>query len=116
MIIDGTSNTLLIGEKQAPERGWGYYQRPNGEYVDDNCIYNGDNMPTVGRYAGPRFGLARSPDERVNTNFGGPHPGICQFVFADGGVHPIGVEIDEKMLGYLANKEDEKVINEDSVF
>jgi hypothetical protein len=115
MIIDGTSNTLLIGEKQAPERGWGYYDKGN-EYFDDNSIYNADNMPTVGRFAGPRFGIARSPDERVNHNFGGPHPGVCQFVFSDGGVHPIGVEIDEKALGYLANKEDEKVINEDSVY
>jgi prepilin-type processing-associated H-X9-DG protein len=54
--------------------------------------------------------LARNPDEPVGINFGGPHPGVCQFVFADGSVHPLAVQIDEVTLGYLANRGDGQVV------
>jgi prepilin-type N-terminal cleavage/methylation domain-containing protein len=108
-VIDGSSKTLLIGEKHAPERGYGYYA--NIEYFHDNSVYNGDNMQTVGRYAGPGFGIARSPDEPVIANFGSSHPGVCQFVFVDGSAHTIDAAIDEIVLGYLASRNDEQVIS-----
>ena len=116
-IPDGTSKTLLIGEKQVPMRGWGYYQIPStGEFAHDNCAYNPDNFETVARYAGPNYGLARSPEEAVALNFGGPHSGICQFVFADGSVHALSVEIDEEVLGYLASRNDGKMLKDTDIY
>jgi hypothetical protein len=103
-IEDGASKTLMFGEKHVPERGFGLYSQ--GETYSDNSVLNGDNFPTVARLAGPGFGLARSKDERVNIQFGGPHPGICQFVFADGSVQAINVSVDEVVLGYFANRRD----------
>jgi prepilin-type N-terminal cleavage/methylation domain-containing protein len=103
-IEDGASKTLMFGEKHVPERGFGYYSQ--GETYSDNSVLNGDNFPTVARLAGPGFGLARSKEEKVDIQFGGPHPGICQFVMADGSVQPINVSIDEVVLGFFANRRD----------
>jgi prepilin-type N-terminal cleavage/methylation domain-containing protein len=102
---DGLSNTLLLGEKQAPERGFGYYSN-NGEFFHDNSVYNPDNMQTVGRFAGPGFGPARSPEDAVAANFGGPHVSVCLFAYADGSVHSLPLSYDEVALGYLANRID----------
>jgi prepilin-type processing-associated H-X9-DG protein len=55
--------------------------------------------------------LARSTDEKVNVNFGGSHPGVCQFVFADGSVRAISTSTDEVSLGYMANRHDGQTIN-----
>lgn len=104
-ITDGLSNTFLIGEKQSPERGFGYYSF-QGEFFHDNSVLNPDNLQTVGRFAGPGFGPSRSADEAVRGNFGAAHPDVCQFVFADGSVHPIAATIDEVTLGHLANRND----------
>jgi prepilin-type N-terminal cleavage/methylation domain-containing protein/prepilin-type processing-associated H-X9-DG protein len=104
-ILDGTSKTLMFGEKQIPERGFGLFRGPK-EFYDDNSVYNGDNPPTTGRYAGPGFGLARSAEERHNINFGSAHPGVCQFVFVDGSVHTVSTSVDEISLGYCANRKD----------
>jgi prepilin-type N-terminal cleavage/methylation domain-containing protein/prepilin-type processing-associated H-X9-DG protein len=111
-LTDGSSKTFLIGEKHVPERGYGYYYNASTkEEFDDNSIYNGDNFPTIGRWAGPGHGLARSTDEKVNVNFGGSHPGVCQFVFADGSVRAISTSTDEVSLGYMANRHDGQTIN-----
>lgn len=110
-IADGTSKTLLVGEKQVPARGYGYYQMYTGELVFDSSIYNSDDHRVTGRFAGPGFGLARQPDETVNRNFGGPHRGVCQFVMADGSVQAISVAVDEVLLGYLANRRDGRFVN-----
>jgi prepilin-type processing-associated H-X9-DG protein len=111
-VTDGTSKTFLVGEKQAPSYGYGYYQLPSSELVYDTSIYNADEPRVVGRFAGSGYGLARHPDEQVNINFGGPHTGVCQFVFADGSARAIAVEIDEVILGYLAHRKDGKTISD----
>jgi prepilin-type processing-associated H-X9-DG protein len=107
-VTDGASKTLLIGEKHVPPRGFGYYRLPSGEFTFDSSIYNGDDYHITGRFAGVGFGLARSIDEPVNVNFGGAHPGVCQFAFVDGSVHALAVAMDEVTLGYLANRRDGK--------
>ena len=107
-ITDGTSKTFLIGEKQTPERGFGYYYK-SFEYYSDNSVYNPDNRETVGRWAGPGFGIARDREEKVNENFGSAHPSICQFAFADGSVRSIDSSTDERILGYMANRQDGSV-------
>ncbi len=115
-ILDGTTKTMLVGEKQVPTRGFGYYITPAGEPTIDSSIYNGDSLSIPGRFAGQAYGLARHPEEAVQTNFGGPHPGICQFVFADGSVHAIAIEIDGVILGYLAHRKDGKVISGSAIY
>jgi hypothetical protein len=116
---DGTSKTLLVGEKHVPIWGMGYLADApgySGQWVYDNSIYNGDSVMSLGRFAGPTALLAVSIDTPPANNFGGPHAGICQFVFADGSVRSLSIEIDGVVLGFLANRADGSLITENQVY
>jgi len=39
-----------------------------------------------------------------NSSFGGPHPGVCMFLFTDGSVAPISVGIDTYVYTYLITR------------
>jgi prepilin-type N-terminal cleavage/methylation domain-containing protein len=107
-IPDGSTNTLLFGEK---------HLRPNilanfggGE---DRSVYNGGRGNAFRRWAGRGAdGVLRplaQPGETGNNaqqRFGGPHPGICQFVLCDGSVRALKVSIDIDTLTRLASRND----------
>jgi hypothetical protein len=94
----GLSTTLLLGEKHVPDGGAGRAE------FGDGSLYNGQNAAGCARIAGPGFGLAPSPAAPFNTNFGSAHPGICQFLMADGGVRPFAVDMTDTVLGQLARR------------
>jgi prepilin-type processing-associated H-X9-DG protein len=95
---DGLSNTLLVGEKFVP-RG------AELTYPYDCNLYDGHNPICSTRAAGPGFPIAQGPADPLIV-FGGPHPGICQFAFADGSVRPVRSSIDEFTLGLLSARND----------
>jgi prepilin-type N-terminal cleavage/methylation domain-containing protein/prepilin-type processing-associated H-X9-DG protein len=126
-ITDGTSNTFLIGEKHVrPDRlGKGsedkaYYsgvdyqtaQRSAGcdKRTSDGlrCATSGVTIRTLARYPHWGAGQGESPWQTI---FGSAHPGVCQFVFCDGSVHAISVDIDPLNLSRLANRNDGQVID-----
>jgi prepilin-type N-terminal cleavage/methylation domain-containing protein len=103
-IKDGLSRTLFVGEKHVPldlfARGpW------------DGAAYNGDYGSAM-RKAGAGAALAQDPYERTRDNFGSVHPGVCQFVFGDGSVHPLRTTIDPVILGQLANIADGQPVHD----
>jgi prepilin-type N-terminal cleavage/methylation domain-containing protein len=109
-ITDGTSNTLLIGEKHVRPGHFG--QDADG----DSAYYSGHNYRSAQRVAGPAFPLVSDPNEafpRYDHRFGGPHPGLCVFVFVDGSVHSVPTRIDPAVLGRLANRADGQVVSFD---
>jgi len=115
-VTDGTSNTLMFGEKhirRASLRGRN----------EDRSIFGGQNNSTR-RVAGIQLNntanvrpLAR-PDETLtgappagstvpgfaNQRFGGPHPSICMFVFCDGSVKSLQINININTLTALATR------------
>jgi prepilin-type N-terminal cleavage/methylation domain-containing protein/prepilin-type processing-associated H-X9-DG protein len=109
-ITDGTSHTFLLGEKHV---------RPDhlGESGDgDKAYYSGYSYNTAQRAAGPNYLLAADVhDGGTNhaSRFGGPHPSVCLFAFADGHVTAINVAIDGVNLGRLANRADGQTITVD---
>jgi len=114
-VPDGLSKTLLIGEKfvhpdHQGETSWG-----------DGTFWSGDVTAPTTRVAGPSYPLAlydTDPTVRphyLHMAFGGPHPGICQFVFCDGSVRALQTSIDAVVLGYLACREDGNVIPGDAL-
>jgi prepilin-type processing-associated H-X9-DG protein len=108
-IIDGTSNTLFIGEKHIRI---GQLTIGNGN-DNDNCIFNGDQHRTSGRVAGPGLLLAASPTESGNNGqrFGSWHTGSCNFLMGDGSVRSLAVTIDGTNLGALATRAGGEVYN-----
>ncbi len=101
-IRDGTSNTIMVGEKHVPQdrfaQGWW-----------DNSLYNGDVGISCLRAGGPTYPMARSPQD-PNWRFGSYHPGLCQFVFCDGSVHSLRSDLDPYTFGLLCDKCDGQVI------
>lgn len=95
---DGTSHTILIGEKHVP-KGW------FGSFPYDCNVYSGHIGMCHSRSAGPTFPLATDPDD-LRVVFGSAHPGVVQFAFADGGVRQVRKSVSEFTLGQLAHRAD----------
>jgi prepilin-type N-terminal cleavage/methylation domain-containing protein len=102
-ITDGTSHTLMIGEKHIQ-------QGMINNYIQDGLIYSGSEQQTYHRRAGPSNPLAISPQVAAATQFGSWHTGICLFVFADGSVRGVKNSTPGTTLGLLANRADGQVI------
>lgn len=112
-IRDGLSNTLLVGEKHVRPDAFGKFD------AGDNAFYSGFEFRSAQRVAGPGFPLVRHPfqfelgEGNSAFLFGGPHPGVCQFVLCDGSVRALSVTIDTNNLGRLADRADGQTITAD---
>ncbi|MDR2438520.1 MAG: DUF1559 domain-containing protein [Planctomycetaceae bacterium] len=138
-VIDGTSNTVIFGEKHIHQNNFRKWRgqsdagnEPNGYAQDVGYSHSPEGIITWGDgwisrsfiNSGTLIPLARSPADRENSagatgGFGSWHPGICQFLFVDGSVHalrnsePIGTTTDKKTLLKLADCMDGEVLNLD---
>lgn len=109
-ITDGTSNTLMYGEKHV---------RPNSlrGKNEDRSVFGGQNN-SIRRMVG----IAPNGDIRplsppnnqngalANTTFGGPHSGVCQFLLCDGSVRGISLSTDIQTLTALVTRAGGEVV------
>jgi prepilin-type N-terminal cleavage/methylation domain-containing protein len=117
-ITDGTSNTLLIGEKHVRPTRFGLAN-------EDRAYFSGVDYVTAQRSAGcttvnaanvctggfrPIAPFPTYSGTAWNIIFGSYHSGICQFVMCDGSVRGISVNIDTTNLRRLADRADGRVI------
>jgi prepilin-type N-terminal cleavage/methylation domain-containing protein len=115
-ITDGTSNTLLLGEKHVRWLNAAGTARFIWGTADDRTVYSMANNNNQRRFAGlggdgVQYTLASFVDSASvqavdNRKFGSRHPGLCQFALCDGSVRPIQNNIDLKILTRLGNRED----------
>lgn len=110
-IKDGTSHTLLAGEKHVPQEKFGQ----SGPSWGDGAIYNGDFPRNFSRIAGlPKFDLGTGPDDLNgpwHCKFGSYHAGICQFVFTDGHLTSLSTSTDLDTLNRLAVRDDGRLVD-----
>jgi prepilin-type N-terminal cleavage/methylation domain-containing protein/prepilin-type processing-associated H-X9-DG protein len=102
-IPDGTSNTLMIGEKHI-ELG------KLNVAPQDGMIFSASDPLQYSRQAGATRLLAIAPTAALSSQFGSWHTGLCQFVFADGSVRGLQNAVPGVTLGLLANRNDGQAI------
>ena len=124
-VTDGLSNTFFGGEKHIVEEEFGFR-------FGDQSIYNGGEIQSYSRLAGPAFPLSSGADDGKRQFeiyllssggnaeyqrywawiFGSWHPGVCQFVMCDGSVQSIANSIDVETYRRLGVRDDgEPILN-----
>ena len=101
-ITDGTSNTLMVGERAIdPSKSWGW--DATGTECDQ-WMGTGDVMRT------PNPTLDANPNNAIRFN--SHHPGVCQFLLGDGSVRGLSYNIDFNTFGFLGTRAGGEVIGE----
>jgi prepilin-type N-terminal cleavage/methylation domain-containing protein len=105
-ITDGTSNTLLVGDKRLNRAKLGQPQK------DDDTGYASGFDADVSRYTTrpplPDYTAATGDGD---LRFGSSHTAGFNVVLADGSVRSIAYAVDPTVFSYLGNKSDGQVIN-----
>jgi hypothetical protein len=117
-VRDGTSNTIIVGEKHIRATN------PPGRN-EDRSVFNGDvEMGPVSRLGGVVVNANGSMDvasmrplaKHANDGFqpqqvfGSYHPGICQFAFVDGSVRAIRTDVDILSLNRIVVRNDGQAV------
>ncbi len=129
-VTDGLSNTIAVGEKHIPpepadvDPGLVHYRQ------GDTAFYAGDTPHTIfagakGGFPETRFDDSNAETESdpvlnlegqpANTKFGSEHAQICHFVFLDGHVDAISMDLEPEVLVLLASRADGRMIPGDSL-
>ena len=104
-IRDGTSNTLMLGEK---------YLTPDSYFTgvsfgDDETVFDGENGDAWrSASSDPRIPppMRDVPGVEYNINFGSAHASAGNYAFCDGSVHTIGYSVDREAFRRLGNRND----------
>jgi prepilin-type N-terminal cleavage/methylation domain-containing protein/prepilin-type processing-associated H-X9-DG protein len=107
-LTDGTSNTLLLGEKHVTMANLGIFDAATGA-DQDFAIYSSQPSKwayVTGRKAGTAFPLAIGPTTPYAGQFGSWHSGVVQFAFGDGSVRGLRVSTPGTTLAALAGRSD----------
>jgi prepilin-type N-terminal cleavage/methylation domain-containing protein/prepilin-type processing-associated H-X9-DG protein len=112
-ITDGTSSTTLIGEKSI---------RPNSlrGKNEDRSVFGGNRNNTrrmmgISNVNGDIRPLLPPDNQNLpfaNSSFGGPHPGVTNFVFVDGSVRSLRISTNVSVLTALVTRAGGEVVGE----
>lgn len=113
-VTDGTSKTLLVGERHVIPKGGIAERNGFGDYDrGDTAFLSGDNPWTIFGATSPGFPTSRF--DRNIDKFGSEHTGaVAQFVFLDVHVKPIDYSISATVLHSLGVIADGAVIPEEN--
>ena len=111
-ITDGTSNTLLVGEKRLNLTKLGRVQ--DDDDIGYTSGWDQDTIRSTDRAPAPDYRAAVGSSATGELRFGSSHPGKFHAVFADGSVRPLAYTIDPRIFKYLGNKADGQVLSSSS--
>ena len=105
-VRDGTSNTLLVGEKQLNPNYLGQSGGDNEPYA--NAGFDEDIVRIVSKDWAPASDAEhpQEPPTHWSRRFGSSHPGVFNGVFVDGSVRAIPYTMDVETLRRLAVRND----------
>lgn len=108
-ITDGTSLTVLAGEKYVPA---GAYDTANNIGNDQGWDL-GFDLDVIRWTKNPPATDASTPSagEEVHFLFGSPHPGGCQMVFCDGSVRSISFDVESRVSARLGAIDDGEILD-----
>ena len=103
-IIDGTSNTMLIGEKRMDPRYLGGFESADNEGFSAGWDWDTVRLTSI-------LPAQDAPGAGSNNQFGGPHPGGFQCVMCDGSVRMIPYTVDLVTFSRMGMRNDGLVYN-----
>ncbi len=106
-LVDGTSQTLLIGEKRMNRAFLGSPQDDDNEGY--TAGWNEDTLRRTDRVPAPDYSAPTGDGDRL---FGSSHAGGFNGLLADGSVRNISWSIDESVFGFLGDVQDGHPISE----
>jgi prepilin-type N-terminal cleavage/methylation domain-containing protein/prepilin-type processing-associated H-X9-DG protein len=105
-ITDGTSNTLLAGDKRLNRASLGQPQKD-----DDTGYASGFDADVIRATTRPPLPDYNAPSGDGDMRFGSSHTGVFNVVFADGSVRSLSYSISPTTFSYLGSEADGQVIN-----
>ncbi|MFI4877022.1 MAG: DUF1559 domain-containing protein [Blastopirellula sp. JB062] len=115
-ITDGLSNTALVGEKHLAAKELGKCCSGN-DNSDGSWLFNSHTGREYNVARNLRARMGRGPNDTdvrpsILIGFGSWHPGICQFLYADGSVSNLSNTTPELVRRQLGHISDGTVISE----
>lgn len=100
-VVDGLSQTFLIGEMHVSRRQ--LRALPN-----DGPVYCGSRVNYAARVVGPgaRLSLGANDDSASLYSFGSWHLDVCHFAFGDGAVRAVSVDTSTGVLANMGHRKD----------
>jgi prepilin-type N-terminal cleavage/methylation domain-containing protein len=108
---DGTSNTFAVGESLFEACDWFTWPNPNGSTAGSAIPIN-YKVTKHNADAGDR---RDSRNWRVGFGFKSQHPGIVQFLFADGRVQAVKETINRNVYRALSTRNQGEIVSSDSL-
>jgi prepilin-type N-terminal cleavage/methylation domain-containing protein/prepilin-type processing-associated H-X9-DG protein len=105
-ILDGSSQTILLGEMLPRETSLGWVSGTRA------TLRNTSRQEEYRRRWPGNPEPAKEPGPLEVGGFGSAHPGGANFVFADGSTHYISEDIDPKVFAQLGDRADGKLLKE----
>lgn len=121
-ITDGTSNTLMVGERTYQRRSW--WKGAFRQFDDDTkvCVYTSKNVQwpinadpdSIGYYISDPAAPGGSTKDKLFNDlwFGSPHTGGAFFLLGDGSVHFLNENIDFTLYQQMATRNGGETLSE----